>query len=298
MEKQINKEFISPKILVGLLGVIFLAAFILNFSALSHLAAEVLGVQPLWFSNGNLSGSLLPYLLPILIDFFLLLSVFVVLRNESVGEPAKLAWGIIAATTAGAILLNFLHYGAIPDVIEVWEYSLKAIQLKIIIVALIVPTAILLSSELVRGLLGSVNRRYGVIKTINNLIDMSQELETRVAELETETSQIETKNQERESQLKAGYTLRKNEQDSQLESLQLQVEEAENQLNTLKLAQKEAKKPVFCENSFQLGQVDGLKFAGVTNVRAGEFLDLSAATIATRIKSLNGGSLHHSGKEL
>jgi hypothetical protein len=88
--------------LIAAVSGVFGIAAILNYSALSSLASEA-----------GIGSSILASLFPILVDSFIAIAVWVTLRNERLGEPARLAWATVIAFTLGSIALNLMHFNAV-----------------------------------------------------------------------------------------------------------------------------------------------------------------------------------------
>ncbi len=258
------KEIVNPKILIGLLALIFLAAFALNFNALSHLAGEVIKADLFTCSSAKCSGSILPYLLPILIDIFLLLAVLTVLRNESLGENARLAWTIIVVATIGAVALNLLHYGAFPD-------NFNTNTIKAVAVSIIVPAAILLSSELIRGLLHSLTKRNNLITTTLDLSAYLDQLRARIKNKEVELSALKTKSTSTDQKLTSAE------------------QELANTLKDLKAAKRGKIEP---DKLFQEAyRVDGMRLAGMTWEAIGEQIGKSESAARKALERLSGTAL-------
>ncbi len=77
---------------------------------------------------------------------------------------------------------------------------------------------------------------------------------------------------------------------STIQKLDVQIQSLDVQIQSLKSTHKAAQDG-FSAKSFELGQIDGLLSAGISQKAVGEMLGVSVGTISNRVKALNGGSL-------
>ncbi len=284
-----TKEFLSPGLLLGLLAVIFGAAFALNFITLSLYAADVVGEDLFgkWFID--FMESILPYAFPLLIDFFLVMATAIVLRNTSVGESAKLAWLVVAFTTLAAITLNSIHY----DVLGAYQKGEYMQMAKAAIFSVIVPATILMSSELARGLLQSVQRRSMFTQTTAQLKEEATQAQTQHDEL---IAQLKAQSDKAQAQLKAQkekLNAQREAQERERSAHQQQLNDLLNQMDAAKaqLGELQHEQSLPSQEWVQALQINALKAAGATHKAACARVGVSENTGRTREGMLNGFGL-------
>ncbi len=270
--------------LIRMAGVVFISAFIFNFYALSHTGARVMAV-PLFsfdFQSMSYSGSMLPFLIPVIIDIFLALAVRVVMRNESVGETPYLAWSIIAVTTMVSIVLNGLHYNVLPK--EVFNINVESV-----VIMLTIPSAILLSTELIRGLLHSEFLRNNTIKATSELIE-------KLAKMKDEFS----KNQEEHLSKMESVKKEQTEAQNLKEKLLKEIEQIRSSMADLKHQKRQQTKVnnIPTDKLALAHKADGMllvnkldKGAKVSLGEVARTLDISRTTLNTYLGYLNGNRM-------
>lgn len=275
-----NREFLSPRLLVGFLSFIFLAAFALNFVTLSEYAAGVINRQLMFHEVVEFAKpSALPYAFPFLVDAFLVMATVIVLRNSSVGETSYLAWGIIAVTTVVAVALNALHY----EVWAAWQAGDYTTVAEAGLYSIIVPGVILGSSELGKGLMNSVQKRSGFVA---RTAELQAEHATAEVQLDELSAQLKTQNEALNAAREA-HNAQLAEGEQALERIKLQVQAARAELEEARLLQST---PAI--EWVQALQIDALRFAGHTHKAACETVGLSENTGRARLAMLNGEALY------
>ncbi len=277
------KEFLSPALLLGMLAVIFMAAFALNFTMLSTYAAEVMkkglvGQEYVEYAQ----RSILPFFFPLLVDLFLIMATLIVLRNSSVGESSYLAWSTIIATTIIAVTLNGLHY----NVHELWLAENYAKLVGVGIYALSVPGAILLTSELGKGLMNSVQKRNNFAQTTATLEELKIQAESQLEEI---TSQMQSQKDELKVAIERTQNVNKESVEG-LESLKRQIVAAKLELQDLK--QNKDKPTIEWQQAFQ---IDGMLAAGMKKKDVVVMMNLSPNTVRSRLQMLNGQRMSGGG---
>ena len=235
-------------LIVAVSGVFGIAA-ILNYSALSALAREA-----------GIGSNILAGLFPILVDSFIAIAVWVTLRNERLGETARLAWTTVIAFTAGSIALNLMHFN---DVIATQQQ--KAIALSIT-----VPSVVFIAAELIKNMVASLRRRGEAQASLGELHaqidDLKAEASTAAAATEATRAQLATER-------------------AQLAEVQAQIAAAAAELA---LPQAQVTQAI---------QIQALVYAGFSQKRAGEAVGVSENTSRKRLELaaelLNGSGLLH-----
>jgi hypothetical protein len=234
-------------LIVAVSGVFGIAA-ILNYSALSALAREA-----------GIGSNILAGLFPILVDSFIAIAVWVTLRNERLGETARLAWTTVIAFTAGSIALNLMHFGAV----------VATPQQKAIALSITVPSVVFIAAELIKNMVASLRRRGEAQASLGELHaqidDLKAEASTAAAATEATRAQLATER-------------------AQLAEVQAQIAAAAAELA---LPQAQVTQAI---------QIQALVYAGFSQKRAGEAVGVSENTSRKRLELaaelLNGTGLY------
>ncbi|MCG3208366.1 MAG: hypothetical protein FOGNACKC_01970 [Anaerolineae bacterium] len=245
------------------LGIVFIIAAALNYSALRHFAYNKAEVN-YYLSFG----------VPVLIDTFIAVAALIALTNKEKGESTRLAKTIVVVFTMASIYLNALHY---PSTI----YGVS--------MATLVPMVVFLSIELALQQMEINHRRNELILTRKKLNEQVQKIRADLDKIQADQIQLSNEQDSIIAAKRADIALINDEirqRYEQLEAVRLELAQA-------KAALKTAGNCVIdwhCKEA-NLLRLDGMLAAGVTFTEAAQILNIAPNTARNWAKNLNGDSL-------
>lgn len=241
------------------LAVVFIIAAALNYDALRNFAYDLAEVN-YWLSFG----------VPVLIDTFIALAVYITLKNKVIGEGTTLAWSIVVVFSLASIYLNSLHYPA-----NIYGWSM----------AVLVPVVVFGTAELAKQQMEIEYKRDGAVMSITRLVKAQsfaqKELDTLHGQRDELARQLDTD--------RTGYTAQISQLKQEWATLRAEVEQLQQQ-------RKQAHANIQCaadlpSNVLQAVQLDTLIAAGWTKIDAARLVGVSRNTVPGRLGLVNGQSL-------
>ena len=160
-----NKITIISHLTAALVFVLAMLAFVLSYSSLQHLAA-----------GHGFAGSL-SYVWPLLLDFAMVVFSLAILRANMRGEAAWYPW---------SLTITFGTLATVANVLDVTTLGIPVVAIGATVKAL-APIALVLSFELLTGMIRAELRRAEAVTT---LAELDRQMDTRRTEMDKLNGQI------------------------------------------------------------------------------------------------------------
>lgn len=208
--KQHDWSSIISRLTGWLVGLLAIAAFVLSYNALYHVALE------------NSIPDDLAYIWPLLVDFALVVFSLAVLRASLLGERTVWPWALVLLFTVTTVAFNLIH-----------APSNRISQ----VVAAVAPVALFLSFETLMGMVKNGVKRTGLIASIEQLRDTAQVIEQKLLDRQTEVdnllNDLDTLLVQRQAEFSTVLTQHQQENEAVITRLNNSRQAAQNRLDKL-----------------------------------------------------------------